>query len=115
MSGNQVTMLFTYFKEKNEWKEYRLTQQFGTLNCTKNKDLVIFIKEVKEQRLFGNCTILLCGESNIVKYSKDTKEVNEKFGLLSILPPQIEVVLNPVHDRMTRFEMELKRKFLSKK
>lgn len=105
-----------YFKISNKWKEYRVTQKFGTLEYTKTfKDAVIepFKKEVKEQRLFGNCTVLLCGETNIVKYSKATKTIDDKFGLLSVLPKRIQVVLNPIHDRMTRFEMKLKRKFLS--
>lgn len=105
-----------YFKDSIKWKEYRLTQKFGTLEYTKTfEDAVIepFKKEVKEQRLFGNCTVLLCGETNIVKYSKATKIIEDKFGLLSVLPKRIQVVLNPIHDRMTRFEMKLKRKFLS--
>lgn len=105
-----------YFKDTNKWKEYRLTQKFGTLKYTKdfeNRVIIPFINEIKEQRLFGNCTVLLCGETNIVKYSKATKKIDDKFGLLSVLPKEIEVILNPTHDRMTRFEMKLKRKFLS--
>ncbi len=106
-----------YFKGSNKWKEYRVTQKFGTLEYTKafeNAVIEPFKKEVKEQRLFGNCTVLLCGETNIVKYSKATKKIDDKFGLLNLLPKQIEVILNPIHDRMTRFEMKLKRIFLSK-
>ena len=105
-----------YFKDTNKWKEYRVTQKFGTLEYTKtfeNTVIVPFIKEVKKHRLFGNCAVLLCGETNIVKYSKATKKIDDKFGLLSVLSKKIEVILNPIHDRMTRFEMKLKRKFLS--
>lgn len=106
-----------YFKDKNEWKEYRLIQRFGSLKYTKLfKNTVIdpFKIEVEEQRLFGNCTVLLCGESNIVKYSKASKKIDDKFGFLSVLNEDIKIILNPVHDRMTRFEMKLKRKYLSK-
>ena len=69
--------------------------------------------EVKEQRLLGNCTILLCGESNIVKYSKASKKIEDKFNFLEVLNKDIKIILNPIHDRMTRFEMKLKRQFLS--
>lgn len=106
-----------YFKDKNKWEEYRLIQKFGTLEYTKLfKDTVIepFKAEVKEQRLFGNCTVLLCGETNIVKYSKASKKIEDKFKFLRVLNKDIKVILNPIHDRMTRFEMKLKRKYLSK-
>jgi len=106
-----------YFKDKNEWKEYRFIQRFGTLEYTKsfeNKVIEPFKIEVEEQRLFGNCTILLCGETNIVKYSKTSKKIEDKYEFLSVLNEDIKIILNPIHDRMTRFEMKLKRKYLSK-
>ena len=106
-----------YFKDKNIWKEYRLIQKFGTLKYTKSfKDTVIkpFKAEVKAQRLLGNCTVLLCGETNIVKYSKASKKIEDKFNFLRILNKDTNIILNPIHDRMTRFEMKLKRQYLSK-
>ena len=106
-----------YFKDKNIWKEYRLIQKFGTLEYTKSfKDTVIepFKVEVKTQRLLGDCTVLLCGETNIVKYSKTSKKIEDKFNFLRVLNKDIKIILNPIHDRMTRFEMKLKRQYLSK-
>ena len=61
----------------------------------------------------GNCCILICGESNGVKYSRERRRVEDVFGLRRSLPSGT-VILNPVHDRMIRFEMPLKRSFLSK-
>ena len=105
-----------YFKDNNIWQEHRLKQKFPTLKYTKsfeNKIIEPFKVEVKEQRLLGNCTILLCGESNIVKYSKARKKVEDTFNFLELLNKDIKIILNPIHDRMTRFEMKLKRQFLS--
>jgi hypothetical protein len=106
-----------YFKDNNIWKEYRLIQKFGTLEYTKSfENMVIepFKVEVKTQRLLGNCTILLCGETNIVKYSKASKKIEDRFNFLRVLNKDIKIILNPIHDRMTRFEMKLKRQYLSK-
>lgn len=106
-----------YFKDKSIWKEYRLIQKFGTLEYTKSfKDTVIepFKVEVEAQRLLGNCTVLLCGETNIVKYSKASKKIEDEFNFLRVLNKNIKIILNPIHDRMTRFEMKLKRRYLSK-
>ena len=58
-----------YYKNNNEWQEYRLIQKFASLKYTqsfKNKVIEPFKNEVKTQRLLGNCTLLLSGESNIV-------------------------------------------------
>lgn len=107
-----------YFKEASKWNEYRTTQRFGTLKYTKkfiNTIIEPFKKDIKRERLFGNFLILLCGETNIVKYSRASKEIKDELEFVDILPKQTEVILNPIHDRMTRFEMKLKRKFLSKK
>jgi hypothetical protein len=62
----------------------------------------------------GNCVVLLCGESNGVKYSKSDKSIHDTYGLAGAIPKEVNIVLNPVHDRMTRFEMNLKREFLSR-
>ena len=62
----------------------------------------------------GNITVLLCGETNVVKYDKGKKSVIDYFGVLKAIPSETRIILNPVHDRMTRFEMKLKRAFLSK-
>ncbi len=107
-----------YYKLGSDWHECVLKQWFGTLKNTHkffNESITPFINEVRTQRLFGNFTILLCGESNIVKYSKASESIEDPFNYLKEIPINIKVILNPIHDRMTRFEMKLKRKFLSEK
>lgn len=50
-----------------------------------------------------------------MKYNpKEGKDITDPCGLLTAIPPFVEVILNPVHDRMSRFEMMMKRRFLSK-
>ena len=73
-----------------------------------------FRKEVKEKRIFGNFAVLLCGETNIVKYNKDDKKIGDPDNYLPLLNDEIKVILNPIHDRMIRPEMKPKRKYLSK-
>lgn len=110
------TTFIVYFKEKNCWKEYKLSQKFGNLKYTKTfeREIIIpFIDEVENKRLLGSCTVLFCGESNVVKYSKNKKEVEDPFNYLGALNKDIRIILNPIHDRMTRFEMKFKRNYLS--
>lgn len=102
-----------HFESEEGWGEYELLQKFGSLSQMNQTEIDRFIDEVKNRRIFGNCTVLLCGESNIVKYSKLRKKVEDEFGYLGVLPDSMRVFLNPIHDRMTRFEMKRKRQFLS--
>ena len=119
-----------YCRARSGWKAYELKQAFGTLNKLRREDIDGFDrskgKNVEEifmrnfvsdeltRRIFGNCCVLLCGETNGVKYSKSDKKIHDTFGLRKAIPNKVTVILNPVHDRMTRFEMKLKRKFISK-
>jgi len=105
-----------YFKDEDKWKEYRLIQKFGSLKYTQSfrrRVIEPFKIEVKNQRLLGNCTVLLSGESNIVKFSPAKERVEDQFGFLDLLNKDIKIILNPVHERMMRFEVKLKRRFLS--
>jgi|YelNatPaOPRAMG01_1025707.scaffolds.fasta_scaffold125041_1 hypothetical protein len=114
-NGNKYVI---YYKLDSNWHKYCLTQKFGKLKYThkfRNEIITPFINEVRTQRIFGNFTVLLCGESNIVKYSKKSKSVEDPFNYLKEIPINIKVILNPIHDRMTRFEMKRKREFLSNK
>ena len=115
--GGDETCFKVYFKKKESWKIHEFTQKFAKLEYTnkfKQKVIEPFLKEVKTKRILGNSMVLLCGETNIVKYSKKSKSIEDIHGLLKIIPPSTNIILNPVHDKMTRFEMKLKRKFLSK-
>ena len=72
-----------------------------------------FVKNELPKRCLGNCCVLLCGETNGVKYSKSDKKIHDVYGLREAIPKNVNIIMNPIHDRMTRFEMKLKRKFLS--
>jgi len=101
----------------NDWSNYEIIQKFGKLKYTKKFNVEIispFMKEVKTNRITGNALVLLCGETNIVKYSKETKKIEDKFNLINQIPDTVKFILNPIHDKMIRFEMKLKRQFLSK-
>jgi hypothetical protein len=98
-----------YYRTREGWKEYEFHQQFGTLANMKDN----FVSEELPKRTLGNCNVLLCGETNAVKYSPKDKKVHDSFGLRKAIPKSASIILNPIHDRMTRFEMRLKRQFLS--
>ncbi|SHN51940.1 hypothetical protein [Desulfovibrio litoralis] len=96
------------------WKEYRFKQKLAKIST---KAQVEQAKRYAEKelpfRIFGNCCVLICGETNIVKYDKKSKTIVDYYGLERAIPPNINIILNPIHDKMTRFEMVLKRAFLS--
>lgn len=104
---------YIYFNSNSTWKHFELKQKFSTLQKINDAQIKTFMDEVKSVRNFGNFSILLCGESNIVKYSMERKQVDDKYSYLTQLTNTVEIILNPIHDKMTRFEMRLKRKFLS--
>ena len=87
-----------YYQDKDKWREQRLTQKFARTNELTKKRIEDFRKEVKEKRIFGNFAVLLCGETNIVKYNKDDKKIGDPHNYLPLLNEEIEVILNPIHD-----------------
>lgn len=96
------------------WGEFDIKQKFGTITGMKKSKIETFVKnELPKRRIMGNSCVLLCGETNGVKYSPKDKEVKDTFDLRAAIPEGVNIVLNPIHDRMTRFEMKLKRQFLS--
>lgn len=95
------------------WEEYSFAQVFGSLSGMPQWEMDDFVSYEMPKRILGNCCVLLCGESNGVKYSQKQKGVEDTFGLRAAIPPKTTIVLNPIHDRMTRFELKLKRRFLS--
>jgi len=102
-----------YFRASSGWEEYEFYQIFGTVTGMPQKKVYDFVNNEIPKRIIGNCCVLLCGETNGVKYSKIDKKIHDTFGLRKAIPKSVNVVLNPIHDRMTRFEMKLKRKYLS--
>lgn len=95
------------------WGEYEFFQQFGTLTGMTQADIANFVSNEMQKRVMGKCCVLLCGETNGVKYLPKDKKVKDTFGVRAAIPQEANIVLNPIHDRMTRFEIKLKRKFLS--
>ena len=105
-----------HHRPSKEWAKYSFEQVFGTLTGMRKGVIDKFIKDDMPKRIMGNCCVLLCGESNGVKYSKENKIVEDTFGLREFIQKKkTNIILNPIHDRMTRFEMKLKRQFLSEK
>ena len=102
-----------YHQTKQGWREYVFYQVFATITSIGKTAIASFIKDEMPKRMLGNSFVLLCGETNGVKYSPMEKIVKDTFGLRAAIPKQANIILNPIHDRMTRFEMKLKRKFLS--
>ncbi|MCL1927176.1 MAG: hypothetical protein FWG07_00090 [Treponema sp.] len=111
----QATCYIVYYSENgNSWKSHPFTQMFGSISNKKPEYLKEFIdEEVPNKRIMGNALVLLCGESNIVKYNKKQIRVEDIYGILKKIPNNTNIILNPIHDRMTRFEMKKKREFLS--
>lgn len=107
--GRENRRYVVYHRSSSCWEEYEFSQKFGTLSGMPQD----FVRDEIPKRILGNCCILLCGETNGVKYSKSTKRIHDTFGVRNAIPENVKVVLNPIHDRMTRFEMKLKRQFLS--
>lgn len=103
----------TYYRTASGWKEYDFYQVFGTVTGMPLEKIDNFVKHELPKRIMGNSCVLLCGETNGVKYSKGDKKVYDSFRLRKAITSNVTVILNPIHDRMTRFEMKLKRKFLS--
>lgn len=102
-----------YCRTASGWEEYEFYQIFGTITGMPENKILDFVQEEIPKRILGNCCVLLCGETNGVKYSQGDRKIHDIFGLRKAIPQNVNVVLNPIHDRMTRFEMKLKRQFLS--
>jgi len=102
-----------YYRIPSGWKEYEFHQVFGTVTGMPQRDIEKFVADKMPKRILGKCCVLLCGETNGVKYSKADQKIHDTFGLRNAIPENVNVILNPIHDRMTRFEMKLKRQFLS--
>lgn len=102
-----------YHMTQQGWSEYKIYQKFATTTGMAQGEIDDFVRHEMPKRILGNCCVLLCGETNGVKYSKDDKGIHDSFGLRASIPQNVNIILNPIHDRMTRFEMKLKRQFLS--
>jgi hypothetical protein len=102
-----------YHRTSKGWVKYEFSQVFGTITGKPRQEIDDFVRKEMPKRILGNCCVLLCGETNGVKYSKKDKHIHDDYGVRLAIPQNVNIVLNPIHDRMTRFEMKLKRQFLS--
>jgi len=109
----EIKRFVVYHTTGEGWSEYAFMQKFGSITAMPQKEIQDFVKNEMPKRILGNCCVLLCGETNGVKYSPKDKNVKDTFGVRAAIPKTTNIVLNPIHDRMTRFEMKLKRQFLS--
>ena len=99
---------------KSGWQKYTFQQFFGTVTPEVRAAMPTFVQDQLPRRVIGNSCVLLCGETNGVKYSPKDKKVHDPYRLRASIPSSAGIILNPIHDRMTRFEMALKRQFLSR-
>ena len=112
--GRRPDKYMVYYKTADGWQPYRLRQRFSRVNRKADREAVQkLVADELPRRILGNCCLLICGETNGVKYDRAAKAVRDVYGLRAAIPPFVSIILNPVHDRMTRFEMNLKRRFLS--
>ena len=113
--GRKAGDYVVYYRAPDGWEEYRFKQAFGRVNWQAQRGyLENFAQKRIPERVFGSCCILVCGETNGVKYDKiGNKNICDPCGVRAAIPPHVEVILNPVHDKMSRFEMIMKRRFLS--
>lgn len=66
-------------------------------------------------RVFGESVVLICGEANILKVDRRKKRVVDQFGVLPKLEQSgVRFVLNGWHTKAFRYEINEKRKALSK-
>lgn len=94
----------------NAWHLYCFQQKFGSRSY--KVDIDQFVREIVPERVMGNVAVLICGEINALKYSPGRKCVEDPNELMSRLS-LVKIILNPIHDKMTRFEMKLKQQYLS--
>ncbi len=107
-----------YSPTSSDWHEYEFHQVFGQGSQVK-KVIDGFKNDEIPKRVMGNCCVLLCGETNGATCADDEnrkRTVVDTYKLREAIFDKynnVNVILNPIHDRMTRYEMKLKRQFLS--
>ena len=67
-------------------------------------------------RVHRDAALMLCGESNIISTVRDGEAISDPYDFLPWLDAMhIQVVLNPIHDYMVRYEMKTKRGHYSRR
>ncbi len=87
-------------------------QRFAT-STSSTHDKQQFLDDLPSRQI-GTALLVICGESNIVKLKRASKTFEDWFGFCDRMQDlKTRVVLNPIHDYMTRYEMKEKRQFYS--
>lgn len=114
-NGRKAGHYVVYYRAPDGWEEYRFLQAFGRVNWqTEIEDIRYFAEKQLPRRIIGSCCIIVCGESNGVKFCRKSKTVVDPCGVIPAIPSYVHVIMNPIHDKMQRPEMIKKRLFLSK-
>lgn len=99
------------------WSQSRYGQRFSVSKAPLTGKTRLLDDVRTGVRISGNATVLLCGETNIVHYNRGKRRIEDPLryrAALSVGGQDVSVILNPVHDLMIRYEMVLKRAFLSR-
>ncbi len=82
-----------------------------TSKSPEGKDFVDFLPN----RTVDGGAVLICGETNIIKLKRKPEPgFSDPYGALPVLSSMGPVILNPIHDYMTRYEMRKKRQHYSR-
>jgi hypothetical protein len=72
-----------------------------------------FLDDLPERR-FANGLLMLCGESNIASLIRGSDRFRDAFDFNDLLDQMdVDVICNPIHDYMRRYEMPRKRAYYS--
>jgi hypothetical protein len=87
-------------------------QRFAT-SSSPTGDKQRFLDDLPARKI-ADALVVLCGESNIVSLKRASKTIEDGFGFSARLRElKTRVILNPIHDYMTRYEMREKRRYCS--
>ena len=102
------------YKKEQNWSRVEYKQSFSKRAGISTKVLRDFVAHKLPNRYIENGCLLICGEINGVKYQKNDRYIVDDFGMVKSMPKSVDVVLNPLHDKMIRHEMRKKRRYISK-
>lgn len=91
-----------------------MRQQFGRFDELNPVLGTGFVRALPERRV-DDSVVAICGEVNIVKLQRGGGEFYDPYCAMPQLRTLAPIILNPIHDYMTRYEMREKRRFFSLK
>ena len=91
----------------------RFRQHFGRTSDPEREK-----KECRDglpDRQLGDAVLLLCGETNLIKTERPSRDIIDPYGVLPYLRgAKVRVVLDPLHTYMRRHEMVIKRQAMAR-